>query len=81
MPAKEEARLTALLWRATRNSERSLDQDEIDGILGVPRNGTEPRIPVQRGDAGDDAWLQIWTDAGDEGWLNHLAKFHCSELP
>lgn len=80
MPAKEEARLTALLWRAARRSEQPLCQDEIDGILGVKRQVTSPYIPQQRIDSGGDAWLRIRTDAGDERWLKVFAELHCTEL-
>lgn len=78
MPAKEEARLTALLWRAATDSDQPLAQDDIDGILGVDVHPAVARIPAQRQDG--DAWLRIRTDTGDERWLNHIVDRHCREL-
>jgi hypothetical protein len=80
MPISEEARLTALLWRAAMDSESPLGQDEIDGILGLERRPVVPYIPEQSIDGDADSWLRIRTDAGDERWLAHLVDHQCWEL-
>ena len=79
MPAREEARLRDLLWRASSVTEKPLTQEEIDQILELD-GATEPsRVPQQRQGSDSDSWTRIRTDAGDQRWLNHLSDPPCRE--
>ena len=79
MPAREESRLTALLWSAAEHATTRLSQQEIDEILGVKASSDDPQVPDQRTAPDPESWTRIRTDAGDQRWLNHIYERHCQE--
>lgn len=79
MPAREEARLTTLLWKAATEAEGPLSQGEIDAILQVQPPASLDQLPRQRHAADTGSPSRVWTDTGDQSWLADLVERHRRE--